>query len=177
MNITGGKLNSRIIKIPPQENIKPTLSKVRQGIFNSLSTMMDFEEKLFLDMFSGSGIMAFEAYSRGFKITGFEKDKLSFLGIKQNANNLGIEGYFFCGNAIKLISKNQETFDVIYLDPPYDSDLYERALNIIKSENKLKENGIVILERKEEKIINKEGFKTIKTKNYADKTIDFLQII
>ena len=64
MNITGGKLNSRKIKVLEQTNIKPTLSKVRQGIFNSLSTLIDFDGKMFLDMFSGSGIMAFEAYSR-----------------------------------------------------------------------------------------------------------------
>ena len=177
MNITGGKLNSRIIKFPPQENIKPTLSKVRQGIFNSLSTMIDFEEKSFLDMFSGSGIMAFEAYSRGFRVTSFEKDKLSFLGIKQNAQNLGIEGRFMLGDAIKLLSKNEKTFDIIYLDPPYESDLYDKALKIIKNENKLSKNGIVILERKEEKTINTEGYTIIKTKNYSDKTINFLKLI
>lgn len=177
MNITGGKLNSRIIKFPPQENIKPTLSKVRQGIFNSLSTMINFKDKSFLDMFSGSGIMAFEAYSRGFRITSFEKDKLSFLGIKQNAKNLDIEGNFLIGDAIKLLSKNQETFDIIYLDPPYESDLYEKALEIIKKENKLNTEGIIILERKEEKIINSDGFKIVKTKNYGDKTIDYLTIL
>ena len=177
MNITGGKLNSRIIKFPPQENIKPTLSKVRQGIFNSLSTMIDFEEKSFLDMFSGSGIMAFEAYSRGFRVTSFEKDKLSFLGIKQNAQNLGIEGTFMIGDAIKLLSKIEKSFDIIYLDPPYESDLYDKALKIIKNENKLNKNGIVIIERKEEKTINTEGYTIIKTKNYSDKTIDFLKLI
>ncbi len=177
MNITGGKLNSRIIKFPPQENIKPTLSKVRQGIFNSLSTMIDFEEKSFLDMFSGSGIMAFEAYSRGFRVTSFEKDKLSFLGIKQNAQNLGIEGTFMIGDAIKLLSKIEKSFDIIYLDPPYESDLYDKALKIIENKNKLNKNGIVIIERKEEKTINTEGYTIIKTKNYSDKTIDFLKLI
>ncbi len=176
MNITGGVLNSRIIKIPPQENIKPTLSKVRQGIFNSLSTMIDFEGKEFLDMFSGSGIMAFEAYSRGFKVTGYEKDKLSLLGIKQNAKNLGVEGTFILGNALKLLSKGTNQFDIIYIDPPYDSEYYEKALTIIKSENHLKENGIVILEHKEDKTINTEGYTILKTKNYADKKIDFITL-
>jgi len=177
VNITGGRLNSRIIKVIDRANIKPTLSKVRQGIFNSLSTMMDFEGKMFLDMFSGSGIMSFEAYSRGFKVFGFEKDKLSFLEIRKNAKILGVEGVFLNGNAVKLLSKIFETFDVIYLDPPYDSELYEKSLNIIKTENKLNEGGIVILERKEEKTVNLDGFSLIKSKQYADKIIDFLKVV
>lgn len=176
MNITGGVLNSRKIKVLEQENIKPTLSKVRQGIFNSLSTMIDFEGKSFLDMFSGSGIMAFEAYSRGFKVCAFEKDKMTYLEIKKNAKILGVEGVFLNGNAVKLLSKRDETFDVIYLDPPYNSELYEKALMIIKTENKLNENGIVILERKEDKIVDFDGFSLVKTKQYADKVIDFLSL-
>lgn len=177
MNITGGKLNSRKIKVLELPNIKPTLSKVRQGIFNSLSTMIDFEGKTFLDMFSGSGIMTFEAYSRGFRVSAFEKDKLSLLEIRKNAKILGVEGLFLNGNAVKLLSKVSETFDVIYLDPPYDSELYEKALNVIKSENKLNEGGIVILERKEEKQVNIEGFSLVKTKQYSDKVIDFLKVV
>ena len=176
MNITGGVLNSRKIKIPPQENIKPTLSKIRQGIFNSLSTLIDFEGKSFLDMFSGSGIMSFEAYSRGFKVTGFEKDKLSLLGIRNNAKILGIEGLFLQGNAVKLISKCIKPFDIIYLDPPYESELYDKALKVIKAEGHLNVNGLIVLERKEEKIIDYSGYKVIKTKNYADKVIEFLKI-
>ena len=174
MNITGGKLNSRIIKVPSQENIKPTLSKVRQGIFNSLSGMTIFEGKEFLDMFSGSGIMAFEAYSRGFKVTAFEKDKPTFLSIKQNAKILGVEGTFLFGNALKLLSKTTNTFDIIYLDPPYASDLYDNALEIIKSEKKLNENGIVILEKLKEKTVDFKGFNCAKVKEYADKEIIFL---
>ena len=54
MNITGGKYNSRKVKTAEFENIKPTLSKTRQGIFNALSSLIDFEEKVFVDMFSGS---------------------------------------------------------------------------------------------------------------------------
>lgn len=174
MNITGGFLNSRKIKVFEQENIKPTLSKVRQGIFNSLSAMIEFNDKKFLDMFSGSGIMAFEAYSRGFKVFAFEKDKLTYCNIKKNAEILGVEGKFLFGDSVKLISKFPETYDIIYLDPPYNSDLYEKALNIIKKENKLAQEGLIVLERKETKNIDLQDFKLLKTKTYGDKKIDFL---
>ena len=175
MNITGGKLNSRIIKVPSQENIKPTLSKVRQGIFNSLSSLTEFEGKEFLDMFSGSGIMAFEAFSRGFKITSFEKDKLTYQAIKQNAKNLGVDGTFLFGDSIKLLSKQDKTFDIIYIDPPYNSDLYEKSLETIKTTNCLSENGIIILEKIKGKTIEIKEFSCLKVKEYADKEIIFLK--
>ena len=177
MNITGGFLNSRRIKVSELENIKPTLSKIRQGIFNSLATLTQFQDKKFLDMFSGSGIMAFEAYSRGFQVYSFEKDKMTFNEIKRNAQILDVEGKFMLGNALKLISKLDERYDVIYLDPPYQSDLYEKALEIIKNERFLNPGGFVILERKTEKITDTEGFNIIKSKIYADKQIDFLTLI
>ena len=88
MQITGGKYNSRKIKTPEFDNIKPTLSKTRQGIFNTLSAMTEFENKVFIDMFSGSGIMSLEAYSRGFKVISFEKDKKTALAIKETFKSL-----------------------------------------------------------------------------------------
>ena len=64
MNITGGIYKGRKI-IAPDENItRPTLSKTRESVFNVLYSLIDFEEKVFLDMFAGSGIMGLEALSR-----------------------------------------------------------------------------------------------------------------
>ena len=67
MIVTGGSYKGMKI-ISPDENItRPTLSKVRQGVFNTLFSMIgDFDNKTFLDLFGGSGIMGLEALSRGF---------------------------------------------------------------------------------------------------------------
>ena len=66
MNITGGKYKGQKIKAPDENITRPTLSKVRMSVFNTLQAMMDFEGASFLDMFAGSGIMGLEAISRGF---------------------------------------------------------------------------------------------------------------
>ena len=129
MNITGGKYNSRKIKTAEYENIKPTLSKTRQGIFNTLSAMIDFDGKLFIDMFSGSGIMGLEAISRGFRVISFEKDKKTELSIKESYKSLGLIPELYFGDALKNILKINLKADVIFLDPPYDSDLYEKSLS------------------------------------------------
>ena len=140
MQITGGIYNSRKIKTPEYENIKPTLSKTRQGIFNSLSSMIDFEGKVFIDMFSGSGIMSLEAISRGFEVITFEKDKKTALSIKENFKALKLTPNLYFGDSLKNILKISKKADVIFIDPPYETDLYDRALKIIaENPDKLKQ--------------------------------------
>ncbi len=174
MQITGGKYNSRKIKTKEYENIKPTLSKTRQGIFNSLLAMTEPENKLFLDMFAGSGIMSLEAISRGFNVITFEKDKKTALAIKEAFKSLNLVPNLYFGDSLKNILKQDKKFDVIFIDPPYESDLYEKSLEIIKSNDVLQSNGIIILEHPVNKIINNNGFELIKAKVYGNKQISYL---
>ena len=176
MNITGGKYNSRKIKTAEYENIKPTLSKTRQGIFNTLSAMINFDDKLFIDMFSGSGIMGLEALSRGFRVISFEKDKKTALSIKECYKSLKLLPELYFGDALKNILKINLKADVIFIDPPYDSDLYEKSLKIIKENNILNKEGIIILEHPIDKDIDIRGFEIIKIKTYGDKQITYLKL-
>ena len=169
MQITGGKYNSRKIKTEEFENIKPTLSKTRQGIFNTLGAMIDFEGKVFFDMFSGSGIMSLEAISRGFNAVLFEKDKKTALAIKSAFKSMNLTPQLYFGDTLKNVVKIDIQADVIFLDPPYNSNLYEQSLTVIKSSNKLKENGIIVMEHPVDKQINTDGFKLIKVKIYGNK--------
>lgn len=175
MNITGGKYNSRKIKTAEFENIKPTLSKTRQGIFNTLSAMLDFNEKIFIDMFSGSGIMGLEAFSRGFRVISFEKDKKTALAIKEAYKSLGITPALYFGDSLKNILKIQTKADIIFIDPPYDSDLYEKSLAVIKNNDILNDDGVIILEHPIDKSIDTNGFEIIKTKTYGNKQISYLK--
>ena len=174
MQITGGKYNSRKIKTPEYDNIKPTLSKTRQGIFNALGSLIDFENKLFVDMFSGSGIMSLEAVSRGFNVISFEKDKRTAFAIKESFKSLGLTPELYFGDSLKNILKINKKADVIFIDPPYETDLYEKALNVIKDNNILSTGGIIILEHPVDKSIKYEGFELVKAKTYGNKQISFL---
>ena len=171
MNITGGKYKGRVVKAPDEKIVRPTLSKVRMSVFNVLFSILgDFEDKIFLDMFGGSGIMGLEALSRGFKkVVIYEKNNKVAEVIKSNYNALGIKPDLFIGDAIKLFSKSDEKFDVIYVDPPYMSGVYEDVLDVLK-----KKSGrtIVILEHVGE--LDFEGFKLLKQKKYGDKYLSYL---
>jgi len=177
MQITGGIYNSRKVKTAEFENIKPTLSKTRQGIFNTLSSMIDFDEKVFFDLFSGSGIMSLEAISRGFRVISFEKDRKTALAIKESFKSLKLEPELYFGDALKNILKVNVKADVVFIDPPYDSDLYERSLNIIKTNELLSDNAIIILEHPIDKTINNEGFELVKAKTYGNKQISYLKLV
>lgn len=173
MNITGGKNNSRIIKTPDFANVKPTLSKVRQSVFNVLASIGEFQT--FLDLFSGSGIMAFEAESRGFDVTAVEKDKKTADFIKQNIKSLNCSINFYNTDAIKFLNMTDKKFDVIYLDPPYvKTDLYENSLNIIANKQVISDKGIIVLEKLNSYKIDCSKYNILKQKEYSDKKIVFL---
>ena len=177
MHITGGYLKSRKIESPKGANVRPTLSQVRESIFSILYSLMDFENKSFLDVFAGSGIMGFEAISRGFGSSTFiEKDKKTYFLLKHNAEKLSVNADFFFGDSIKILCKFEKTFDVIYIDPPYKSGLYDDVLEIIRTKDLLSKDGFLILEHPKTLEINMQNYKIIKQKNYADKTITILSV-
>ena len=174
MNITAGKFKGQKVLAPDEKITRPTLSKVRMSVFNTLQAIIDFEGKSFLDMFSGSGIMALEAVSRGFsKVIAIEKHPKVISVIKNNfkkylAENIQLN--LIQGDSIKLIQKSDEIFDVIYIDPPYYSGVYETALKSVKNAA----GNIIILEHVTD--VNFDGYEIIKQKKYGDKFITFLKI-
>ena len=117
MRITGGHLSNRQLSMSSPKGIRPTASRVREAIFSMLGQELD--NVRFLDAFGGSGIMGFEAYSRGADVTICEKRKGAFLAIKKIVGKEGWPISVVLGSTDKLL--NQE-WDIIFMDPPYDFD-------------------------------------------------------
>ena len=167
MIITGGKYKGRKIQAPDERITRPTLSKVRQGVFNTLYSLIgDFEGKTFLDLFGGSGIMGIEALSRGFSdVIVFEKNPKIAQIIKKNYSSLGLKPNLKIGDSLKLIKTISIDFDVIYIDPPYYSGVYEEVFSNFET------SGILIAEHSEKLIIK--NYSLIKEKNYSGKLVSF----
>ncbi len=167
MIITAGKFKGRKILTPDEKITRPTLSKIRMAVFNTLQAMIDFNESSFLDMFAGSGIMGLEALSRGFSnITAIEKNKDTFNILKKNYKNFDINADLIFGDSLK--QNYSRYYDVVYIDPPYFSGVYETSLSMLKNVN------IVVLEHVKE--VNIEPFSLIKQKQYGDKYISYLKL-
>lgn len=170
MNITAGIFKGQKVNAPDESITRPTLSKVRMSIFNTLQAMIDFNGKSFLDMYAGSGIMGLEALSRGFsKVYSIEKHPKALQVIKTNFAKFKNSPKLMKGDSLKICPKLDESFDIIYIDPPYFSGIYEKSLDAIKNIT----NGIVILEHVTE--VDFSGFEVIKQKNYGEKMITFLK--
>lgn len=178
MIITGGKYNSIKIKFIDKKTVRPTLSKIRSGIFNSLSSRISFNCASFLDCFSGSGIMSIEALSRGFnKVISVEINPKTAKLINDNFSSVNETPNLFVCNVLKFLSTCNDKFDVIFIDPPYDEiSLYENTLKLIFNNNLLSDNGVIVLETKKNCDINKFllNFSIIKEKSYGNTTIFFL---
>ena len=172
MIITAGEFKGQKI-IAPDENItRPTLSKVRMAVFNTLQSLCDFEGLSFYDMYAGSGIMGLEALSRGFsKLMASEKNPKVANILKNNYKKFSTQKdiKFFLGDALKIAQKQNEQFDVVYIDPPYFSGIYEKSLDAVKHFAQL-----VIIEHVTD--VDLTNWDVLKQKTYGGKTISFLQI-
>lgn len=170
MIITAGIYKGRKLAVPDENITRPTLSKVRMGVFNALFSMLgDFEGKTFLDVFGGSGVMGLEALSRGFeRVKVFEKNPKAAAVIKKNYELLGLKPDLQLGDSTKLIRKLDEIYDVVYIDPPYmNEELYESVLADVKGR-------VIIVEGIKD--LNFAGFELIKSKCYGGKFISYLSI-
>lgn len=170
MIITAGIYKGRKIESPDEKITRPTLSKVRMGVFNTLYSIIgNFEGKTFLDAFGGSGIMGLEALSRGFgKVKVFEKNPKVAQILKKNYQAVGLKPDLTIGDSTKLVAKINETFNVVYIDPPYMSGIYEDILSKVKGD-------VIIAEHSE--TIEFSGYEVLKQKNYGGKIVSFLKNI
>ena len=172
MIITGGeKYKGRRVQAPDEKITRPTLSKVRMGVFNVLYSLIgDFEGKNFLDMFGGFGIMGLEALSRGFSnVVVFEKNQKVAQVLKNNYKLLGLVPNLYIGDSLKLLDKVRNDFDVIYVDPPYMSGIYECVFEKLRLES----HQLLLVEHSEP--ISANNLTLIKTKNYGGKMVSFFK--
>lgn len=130
MYVTGGQYKGHKIIIP--DCAKPTLSKTRESLFNVLySILNDFEGRIFLDLYSGSGIMSMEALSRGFETCSIDINPKAVRIIKANLKKAKENHEVILADALKFIEKTTIAPDVVYIDPPWETEyksVIEKAL-------------------------------------------------
>lgn len=154
IRITGGKHRSRKLVTPETTLTKPTMDKVRAGVFNALGNHLDGLEVL--DLFSGSGSYGFEAISRGASFVDFvDQTKFSKEAVEANANALHETNYKFnFTDALSFVNETDKQYDLIFMDPPYKLDIIKEVLDVIEKRNLLKKNGAIIVESEHEITFN-----------------------
>ena len=131
LRITAGSLRGRRVPVPAFD-VRPTSERARQAYFNIIGS--DIQGAHFLDLFAGSGIFSFEAMSRGAKsATAIDRDKWNAEGIKKQAAALGVPVNAMTGDVIAVLKRIKDPIDLVYADPPYDYDEYEKLVDAIET--------------------------------------------
>lgn len=137
IRIIGGKWRGRTLKVLPQPQLRPTPDRVRETVFNWLAPHI--KEARCLDLFAGTGVLGFEALSRGAKRVVFvESHPATLKAIKAMGENLQalscLEVVY--ADAIQWLQQNQyqgSPFDIIFLDPPFSSSLLTQSISLLAS--------------------------------------------
>ena len=188
-------ISGKRIESPSTLKTRPTTSKVREAIINILGK--NLEEASWLDLCSGSGVMACEALQKGVKrILAIEKNRDTAKICKKNLIDVSntrdhpIQIEVKCTDIISFLKKGPEKtktpfakdsqnceqkFDFVFLDPPYNSELYEHSQEILLSKKWIKKTSTLICECSKKslpKIHN--DWKLNKLNSYGDTTLFFL---
>lgn len=148
MRIISGQARGRKLQTLEGENTRPTLDRTREALFNILQgRVMDARV---LDLFAGSGALALEALSRGARSAVLcDVFPAACAVIEKNiaAVRCGERAHLMrCDAETALAKLRGEAFDLIFLDPPYASDLLEKSLTLIAKIDIVTENGIIVCE-------------------------------
>lgn len=183
MRIISGKARGTKLFTLDGLNTRPTLDRVKEPLFNILNFKL--QDSIVLDLFAGSGALGLESISRGAKLAIFSENNREAKKIieknidktKFTDNALLINNDY--KNVLSIISEKKIKCDVVFIDPPYKTDLIKGALIEILKAEVLNEDAVVVLETDEpirvEQDISALDFKIIDTRKYGRVSLIFLK--
>ena len=169
MRVVSGIARGRKLKTPAGNEVRPTADSVKEAVFNILRD--DVEGRRVLDLFAGSGQMGIEALSRGAKEAVFvDVSRTSLKLVKNNLALCGFQAETVREDALSYL-RYASPFDLIIIDPPYDSDYYEKVLELIKSFDILTDGGIIVVETRRNRVLPDMQLPYRKLKDYGYGTV------
>ncbi|MDD5902965.1 MAG: 16S rRNA (guanine(966)-N(2))-methyltransferase RsmD [Oscillospiraceae bacterium] len=164
MRVISGTVRGKRLKEPSDYSIRPTTDMVKEALFNIIQ--FDIEGRRVLDLFAGTGQLGIECLSRGAaSVTFVDLSKESVAIVKQNLKTCGFEARVVQTDSIGFLSR-ADKYDIILLDPPYATNLLDKALEIINSVDILSEGGIIVCESGREKSMPDMNLPYFKRKEY-----------
>ncbi len=180
MRIIAGTAKGRKLFSPQSPLVRPAADKVKGAIFNILGPM---EGLTALDLFAGSGSVGLEALSRGANRAVFV-DSLpeSISIIKKNAQHCCLSGsiQIYRGkipDILRLVAKKEGSFDLVFVDPPYDKGLLSPTLKGLQTNKLIDAKSEIIIEHSPRESVECEGLEVIDQRKYGQTIVSFAQKI
>lgn len=177
MQIISGKFARRKLVAPNTAETRPTLARVKESIFSMIQNKIP--ESSVLDLFAGSGAYSAECASRGAsEVILVDSSVEAKKAIEKNLKGMNYQLLQLpAEHALARLKNQDKCFDIIFLDPPYDSDLGFVSLCKIARYNLLKKDGIVIFETRTKNDLPKipKSFIIAKDKTYGTARVLILE--
>lgn len=148
LRIVAGKWRSRLLPVADLPGLRPTSERVRETLFNWLTSTIS--GKRCLDLFAGTGALGFEALSRGAgTVTFVEQSRLAVNGMRGCARTLAADGAKIeCADALQFLGAGTVSgYDVVFLDPPFADELLEECCRMLQSKAWLNPNAYIYIEQ------------------------------
>jgi len=168
LRVISGKFRGLKLESLPGLDTRPTLDRVKEALFSMLFTACT--DAVGLDLFAGSGALGIELLSRyGNECTFVDLSSEAVGVVRNNVKKAGLEdqSLIIQKDAISFLQSTDKKYDIIFMDPPYLSGLYDRALSVILERGLLNPSGIITLECAPDYTFNSDGYNIIKDKTYG----------
>ncbi|WP_116474874.1 16S rRNA (guanine(966)-N(2))-methyltransferase RsmD [Zobellella maritima] len=149
IRLIGGQWRGRKLPVLNSKGLRPTSDRVKETLFNWL--MFDIRGTVCLDLFAGSGSLGFEALSRGAKrLVMVEKEVRIARQLELNLASLsGAEGKVVNSDAQTYLTGSPESFDLVFLDPPFHQDLLSQVCTRLEQDGWLAPEAMIYIEREQ----------------------------
>ena len=181
MKVISGILKGRNIEGYNIDGTRPTMDRVKESLFGMIQDYI--KDSIVLDLFAGSGQLGIETISNGAKLCYFiDNNNEVIKTLNKNITNLKIKdnSKIILSDWKKFLNESSEKnikFDLIFVDPPYDYDVYEKILDKVSTLNILNKNGLIILEHHNLKLKDKYNNLTLyKQKKYGNKSVNIYKM-
>ena len=133
--------------VPSSLPVRPTTDRAKEALFNILQNLYFFEHKNVLDLFSGTGNIAYEFASRGCeKVLAVDNNYNCINYIEETAKDLDFNISTIKSDCLQYLKGCKQEFNFIFADPPYDYDNYQELKSLIIENNLIKKDGVLIIE-------------------------------
>ena len=177
MKVISGTLKGRNILGYNIDGTRPTMDRVKESLFGMIQDYI--KDSTVLDLFAGSGSLGIEAISNGAKTCYFiDNNNEVIKTLNKNITNLKIKdnSKIILSDWKKFLNESAQNnikFDLIFIDPPYNYDVYEKILEKVSTLNLLNPNGLIILEHHNLKLNDKyNDLFLYKCKKYGSKSVN-----
>ena len=149
VRIIAGKWRGRRLKVPDVKDLRPTPDRVRETLFNWLAPVMQGANCL--DLFAGSGVLGFEALSRGAKYVVMIDESADVVKMLQEELTVfGADNALIYRARVPLqLRAAAQPFDIVFLDPPYQENLLLPSCHYLEEQGLLAESAYIYLEARE----------------------------